>query len=211
MLPALFSVMLGYVMFTLLSDNIRQNLESKDNNMTNDDLVYSAIKSHSSTLIALISTISLILVLLTFVFNVSTLFMCISLLISIVVGLIIGVIFYIIGPWVIDNFKYIAKLLDKEISKYPSIVKDLALVVTKDKTSEEIINAIKKSGGRLLTNIEVFDVYVGDKIASDEKSIAYSLTFNDPSRTLTEEEVMNVFNKIITDVEKSNLGKLRDN
>ena len=44
-----------------------------------------------------------------------------------------------------------------------------------------------------------------------EKSIAYSLTFNDPSRTLTEEEVMNVFNKIITDVEKSGLGKLRDN
>ena len=43
------------------------------------------------------------------------------------------------------------------------------------------------------------------------KSIAYSLTFNDPSRTLTEEEVMNVFNKIITDVEKSGLGKLRDN
>ena len=40
-------------------------------------------------------------------------------LVSIVVGLIIGVIFYIIGPWFIDNFKYIAKLIDKEISKYP--------------------------------------------------------------------------------------------
>ena len=40
-------------------------------------------------------------------------------LISIVVGLIIGVIFYLLGPWVIDNLKYIAKLVDKEISKYP--------------------------------------------------------------------------------------------
>ena len=42
-----------------------------------------------------------------------------TILISAVVGLIIGVIFYIIGPWVIDRFKYIAKLMDKEISKYP--------------------------------------------------------------------------------------------
>ena len=40
-------------------------------------------------------------------------------LVSIAVGLIIGVIFYIIGPWFIDNFKYIAKLIEKEISKYP--------------------------------------------------------------------------------------------
>ena len=46
-----------------------------------------------------------------------------TILISAVVGLIIGVIFYIIGPWVIDRFKYIAKLMDKEISKYPSIQK----------------------------------------------------------------------------------------
>ena len=46
-----------------------------------------------------------------------------TILISAVVGLIIGVIFYIIGPWVIDRFKYIAKLMDKEISKYPAIQK----------------------------------------------------------------------------------------
>ena len=40
-------------------------------------------------------------------------------LISTVIGLIIGIVFYIIGPWLIDKFKYIAKLMDKEISKYP--------------------------------------------------------------------------------------------
>ena len=45
-----------------------------------------------------------------------------TILISAVVGLIIGVIFYIIGPWVIDRFKYIAKLMDKEISKYPPTI-----------------------------------------------------------------------------------------
>ena len=61
-----------------------------------------------------------------------------------------------------------------------------------------------------LTDISVFDVYTGENVSEDEKSIAYSLTFNDPSRTLTEEEVMAVFNKIITDVEKTGKGKLRD-
>ena len=99
----------------------------------------------------------------------------------------------------------------KEAPKYPMIIKDLAFVTNKNTTSLEIESIIKKSGGRLLTDIQVFDVYTGENVKEDEKSIAYSLTFNDPTRTLTEEEVMNVFNKIITDVEKSNLGKLRDN
>ena len=107
--------------------------------------------------------------------------------------------------------KTIKPIKFKEAPKYPMIVKDLAFVTNKNTTSLEIESIIKKSGGRLLTDIQVFDVYTGEKLNDNEKSIAYSLTFNDPSRTLTEEEVMNVFNKIISDVEKSNLGKLRDN
>ena len=86
MFPVLFSVILGYIMFIFLFDNIRQNLENKDNNLTNDSLVYGAIKTNATTLIALISAISLVLVLLTFVLNVSTLFMCITLLFAIVVA-----------------------------------------------------------------------------------------------------------------------------
>ena len=107
--------------------------------------------------------------------------------------------------------KTIKPIKFKEASKYPMIVKDLAFVTDKNITSLEIENIIKKSGGRLLTDISVFDVYTGDKLNDNEKSIAYSLTFNDSARTLTEEEVMNVFNKIIADVEKSGLGRLRDN
>lgn len=92
MLPSLFSAIIGYLMFTLLFDNIRQNLVNKDNNMTNDDLVYSSIKNNSTTLIALISTISLILVLLTFVLNIGILFLCITLLLSIVVAIYSAII-----------------------------------------------------------------------------------------------------------------------
>ena len=107
--------------------------------------------------------------------------------------------------------KTIKPIKFKEASIYPNIIKDLAFVTNKDTTSLEIETIIKKSGGRLLTDISVFDVYTGEKLNDNEKSIAYSLTFNDPTRTLTEEEVMTVFNKIIIDVEKSGKGKLRDN
>ena len=98
----------------------------------------------------------------------------------------------------------------KETSKYPTIQKDVAFIVKKDVESDTIKNQIRKSGGRLLTNIDVFDVYVGDKIESDEKSIAYTLKFEDQTRTLTEEEVMEAFNKIITEVEKNIGAKVRN-
>ena len=107
--------------------------------------------------------------------------------------------------------KKIKPIKYKESSKYPSIKKDLAFVVKRDITSDMIMNQIKKSGGRLLECIEVFDVYTGNNVNSDEKSIAYSLTFSEPTRTLTDEEVTNIFNKIISDVESKLNAKLRDN
>jgi phenylalanyl-tRNA synthetase beta chain len=55
----------------------------------------------------------------------------------------------------------------------------------------------------------VFDIYVGEKIQPEEKSIAYKLTFQDLAKTLTDEEVMEVFNKIIKEVEEKVGAKLR--
>ena len=97
----------------------------------------------------------------------------------------------------------------KEASKYPDIEKDVAFIVKKDITSEAISNQIKKSGGRLLSKINVFDLYNGENINTDEKSIAFKLTFSDNDRTLTEKEVMDIFENIITDVTKNLDAKLR--
>ena len=97
----------------------------------------------------------------------------------------------------------------KPYSKYPEIIKDLAFVTKKDVMSNTIEEVIRKSGGRLLTHVEVFDVYTGENVNADEKSIAYKLTFSSPDRTLSDEEVMEVFNKIITDVESKTNSKLR--
>lgn len=99
----------------------------------------------------------------------------------------------------------------KDIPKYPAIIKDVAFIVDKNTYSKDIEKVIKKSGGKLLTNIEVFDVYVGENLNSNEKSLAYKLTFQDLSKTLTDEEVMTLFNKIIKDVETKCSAKLRDN
>ena len=107
--------------------------------------------------------------------------------------------------------KKIKPLKYKETSKYPSIVKDMAFVVDKEITNKTIMEVIKKTGGRLLTNIDVFDIYTGENVKENEKSIAYTLTFQDETRTLTETEVMELFNKIISEVESKCNAKLRMN
>lgn len=99
----------------------------------------------------------------------------------------------------------------KEISKYPGVKKDLAFIVDKKTTAQEIMTTIKKSGGRLVTDIKVFDVYEGENVESGKKSIAFSLTFEDATKTLNDEEVMKVFNQIIDNVEKKLNVKVRDN
>ncbi len=106
--------------------------------------------------------------------------------------------------------KSIKPIKYKEANRYPGISKDVAFVVDKNITNKEIEDVIKKSGGRLLNSIDVFDIYTGDKVLENEKSIAYNLKFEDSTRTLTEEEVMTIFNKIISDVESKLNAKVRN-
>ncbi len=103
--------------------------------------------------------------------------------------------------------KQVKPIKFKEASKYPDIIKDVAFVVSNDVESETIKNQIRKSGGRLLDSIDVFDLY--PNIEEGKKSIAYKLTFKDPTRTLSDDEVMAVFNKIISEVESKTNAKLR--
>ena len=72
------------------------------------------------------------------------------------------------------------------------------------------MTTIKKAGGRLLDSVTVFDVYTGENVADDKKSIAFTVNFMDSSRTLTEEEVMTVFNNIIDKVVSVHGAELRD-
>ena len=105
--------------------------------------------------------------------------------------------------------KKVGKMKYKEISKFPSIKKDLAVVVNKNITSEEIQDIIKKAGGSTLSKIQVFDVYTGKGIEENKKSIAYSLTFEKMDRTLTDEEINESLNKIIEMLNKKLNAELR--
>ena len=96
--------------------------------------------------------------------------------------------------------KKVGKMKYKEISKFPSVKKDVAFVVDKALTSKDIEKVIKNAGGSLLTEIEVFDVYTGITIGIDKKSIAYSLIFSDNKKTLTDEEDNNLMQKVMDNV-----------
>ncbi len=98
----------------------------------------------------------------------------------------------------------------KEAPKYPEMEKDMAFVLDKNITAGEVMATIKKAGGRLLEDVSVFDVYTGENVEADKKSLAFNLKFMDPTRTLTEEEVMIVFNNIIKKVCEVHQAVLRD-
>lgn len=98
--------------------------------------------------------------------------------------------------------KKVGKMKYKEISKFPSVKKDLAVVVDKNVAAGEIAGVIKKAAGSLLLGTKVFDVYTGTGLEENKKSIAYSLEFGANDRTLTDEEINQVIEKIIANLEK---------
>ena len=105
--------------------------------------------------------------------------------------------------------KKTGKMKFKEISKYPTISKDLAILIDKNISSDEIAKAIKKAAGSLLTNTEIFDVYEGQNIPEGKRSIAYSLSFGANDRTLTDEEINNIMKKIIDNLQNKIGAELR--
>lgn len=105
--------------------------------------------------------------------------------------------------------KRVGKMKYKEISKFPNIKKDLSIVVDKKMSAQEIGMKIKKLAGSLLESSEVFDVYTGTGIEDDKKSISFALTFGKGDRTLTDDEINEVMNKIIAGLEKDIKAELR--
>lgn len=101
--------------------------------------------------------------------------------------------------------KRVGKMKFKEISKFPNIKKDIAVLVSKDMTSKDIETLIKKKAGKLLLDIKVFDVYEGKNIDENKRSIAYSLTFGAPDRTLNDDEINGILDNIIKDLENKGI------
>lgn len=83
------------------------------------------------------------------------------------------------------------------IAKFPSVVRDISLVMDKSLTAGEIEKIIRSESGAILESLELFDIYEGEKIGADKKSMAYSITFRNKEKTLEESEISAVMDKIL--------------
>ena len=96
-----------------------------------------------------------------------------------------------------------------ELSRFPVLSQDVALVCAEEVTAAELEQAIRKAAGPLLMDVRLFDVYRGDQIAEGRKSLAYNLLFQAPDRSLTEKEVNKIRGKAVRILEKELDAKLR--
>ena len=97
----------------------------------------------------------------------------------------------------------------KQLPKFPAVTRDIAMIVDKTRPVGEIEAVITKAGGQLLDTIELFDVYEGKQIPEGKKSVAFAISFRAQDRSLTNEEVNKVFNKILKDLEYKLQAQLR--
>lgn len=93
-------------------------------------------------------------------------------------------------------------LIFEAVSKYPAVSRDIAMLVEETSTNAEIAEIIRKSAGKFLTKLQVFDVYQGENIEAGKKSMAYNLTFANPEATLTDEEINRMMSKVIKNLEE---------
>ncbi len=85
----------------------------------------------------------------------------------------------------------------KEIDRYPSVDRDIALVADFETSSEDIISVIRDIGGKLVENVFPFDLYIGKNIPKGKKSIAFKIIFRDKKGTLKTEKINKIVEKIL--------------
>lgn len=106
-----------------------------------------------------------------------------------------------------------SKVKFTEVSKYPSVTRDLALLVEDVCKVGDIVNCIKKNGKlnkeNIIQNVEVFDVYTGEHVEKGYKSIALTMTFQSYERTLKDEEINTIFNTVLEALQKDVNAQLR--
>ena len=97
----------------------------------------------------------------------------------------------------------------KSISNYTPIYEDLAFVMDSRLPVEDVTQVILQTGKPLLKNATLFDVYEGEQVDKGKRSLAYSLTFQASDRTLTDDEVGKIRNKIVRRLENEFQATLR--
>ena len=93
------------------------------------------------------------------------------------------------------------------LPRFPETFRDISILIDKAVTSGQVIDKINQAGGLLLRKVELYDHFEGDKIQEGKKSLTYALAFQSSDRTLADEEVNPVFEKIVKTL-SSQLGAM---
>jgi phenylalanyl-tRNA synthetase beta chain len=97
----------------------------------------------------------------------------------------------------------------QSVAPFPPALEDLALVVDEGVPAQAVAQAIQKAGGKMVIEIRLFDVYRDERLGANKKSLAYSLTYQDPEKTLTDEGVAKIRQRIIRSLEQELGARLR--
>ena len=97
----------------------------------------------------------------------------------------------------------------REIPKYPSVHRDLAIIVSKELPWEEVQKTVQKIKLSKLQDIKLFDIFESEKLGANKKSIAVNFTFLDEEKTLTDKEIDSWMSKIMTTLEKDLQAEIR--
>ncbi|MBO5071573.1 MAG: phenylalanine--tRNA ligase subunit beta, partial [Eubacterium sp.] len=89
----------------------------------------------------------------------------------------------------------------KGVAKFPAVTRDISLVMKKSILAGQVEEVIRQSGGKLLEDYHLFDIYEGSNVGADEKSLAYSIRFRAKDRTLEDKDVTKVMDKILNKLE----------
>ena len=96
---------------------------------------------------------------------------------------------------ILENVKN--KFIYKEVSKYPTVTRDIAMLISKDDTYQNIKDIIKNINSNLIKEVSLFDVYEGKGLPDNKKSIAITVSYNNSEKTLTEEEILKIHDKVL--------------
>lgn len=96
------------------------------------------------------------------------------------------------------------------LPKYPAVGRDIAVLVKEEVSSQQIVDIIKRAGGKLLESVDFFDLYRGEQIPEGFKSLAYTLTYRDKEKTLTDEEVKKCQDEIIEELKVKLEARIRE-
>ena len=102
------------------------------------------------------------------------------------------------------------KIKFQSLSRFPSVKRDLAVVVKDDISSQDVLNCIFKTSCNYLNNVKIFDVYSGKGVNLKSKSIAIKISFRSDKKTLTDEDINSDINLIINNLKKDINAQLRD-